>query len=317
MRLNIAIALSLAVLTFYAAAQTVHLSEAYSRVKVENGLIIGWNVASEDRQATQVDVYDNNGKLLVTLSPLRLIPEAKRVTIHDVSARPGAFIAVAAVYRKDNSTVPAGSLLCFDFRGEPLTALALAPSRGAQRLTVDSDGNIWTLTGGAGDISPSEAPMIVGYNIAGSVLKELFKRSEFPLHAAETQENGEVGSPALGHTSKDVWFWLPGSTDEVTFRTDGSSVRRSTTGLPGHSKKEIPERLVLTEGGTLLAQIFDEQLSPRTSEVSFFSRPPSAKVWSRFEPPCSGCFLIGADSENTFFLKKDRNGSDIYTARLN
>jgi len=71
MRLNIAIALSLAVLTFYAAAQTVHLSEAYSRVKVENGLIIGWNVASEDRQATQVDVYDNNGKLLPTPADTR------------------------------------------------------------------------------------------------------------------------------------------------------------------------------------------------------------------------------------------------------
>src|SRR5258708_13896234 len=130
MRVQLRLAVSILLLTCWSTAQTVVLPAQYSNVKAENGLIVGWHVSSEDRTATQVDVYDREGTLLVGLSPLRLAPEAQRATIHDVSAFPGRIIAVAALYRKGNDSVPASSLLYFDFRGNLLLALALEPSHG-------------------------------------------------------------------------------------------------------------------------------------------------------------------------------------------
>lgn len=313
---GIRVALSILVITLCAGAQTTHLPERYSRVKAENGLIIGWHVKSEDPQATQISVYDRDGKVLAGLNPLRLVREAKRASILDVSAHPRGVIAVSVVYRKDDASVPAAALLWFDFAGNPLTALALAPSREAWRVTVDSDLNVWTLTAGAGDSKPSEAPMVVGYTASGSVLKEVFKRSEFPLHAIETQENSTFGAPGFGHTSHAVWFWLPGSTDQVTFNADGSGVHRSTTSLPYQSKHATAQRVALTDDGTLLAQVWTEEDAQRTPQASFFFRSESTKAWSPFSPPCSNCTLIGADSGNAFFIKWEKNGSDIYTAPL-
>jgi hypothetical protein len=317
MHSSIRFALSALLLTICSAAQSIHLPRRYNVVKAENGLVIGWNVESEDPQAEQVGIYDTDGKPVVELHPLRLVPGAKRASIHDVSARPGTLIAVAAVYRKDNATVPAATLLCFDFQGNPLTALALAPSREAWRVTLDSVANIWTLTTSAGGLSPSEAPMVVAYTKSGSVLREVLRRSEFSIHASEIQENSTVGSPAFGYTSRAVWLWLPGSTDLVTINgADGSVQRRSTTGLPNQSKHEIPERVVLTDAGTLLAQVWIDQEAPQLPRVSFFFRPGVTKLWSQFYPPCSNCTLIGADSVNAFFVKKGETGSDIYNAPL-
>jgi hypothetical protein len=310
MRSRIGAILLCLVLTAGGASQEIHLPERYNRVKAENGIIIGWHVKSEDRQAKQIDVYGKDGKLLLGLDLLRLVPEAKWAQVNDVSARPGGFIAVAAVYLKDAASSPAAALLCFDFRGNLLTSLALAPSRDAWRLTVDPQGNIWTLTAGAGDLDPSQAPMVVGYTASGTVVRELFKRSEFPLHASQLQENPTVGAPGFGHTAGAIWFWLPGSTDEVTFSPDGSSARRSTTGLPTISKHGTMQRLLLTDGGTLLAQVWNGQ------EPSFFSRSAMTNVWRPFAAPCSQCTLIGADSGNALFIKWQQEGSEIYAAPL-
>ena len=292
------------------AAQQIHLPERYSRVKAENGLIIGWHARVRDRQARQIGVYDRDGKLLLDLGLLSLVPGAKQVSVHDVSARPGSFIAVAAIYRKDDLSNPAAALLCFDFSGNPLTSVALAPSREIWRLTVDSEGNIWTLTAGAGGLDPSQAPMVVAYTVSGAVIREIFKRTEFPLQASQIQENAQVGAPGFGHTENAIWFWLAGSTDEVTFRPDGSSVHRSQTGLPGASKHETMQRVLLTDSGTLLAQIWDEQ------EPSFFSRSAAMGVWRSFAAPCSKCILIGADSGKALFIKLQQGSSDIYAAPL-
>jgi hypothetical protein len=313
MRANVGVALpTFLLLSVFSAAQTIHLSERYSRVKVENGLILGWHVNSADSQAPQITVYDSNGHILVALYPLRLVPGASEAFVHDVSARPGGVIAVAAAYRKDNASVPAFALLLFDFKGNPLTTLALAPSRQAWRVTLDSESNLWTLTAGAGGLSPSEAPMVVGYTASGSVLKEVLSRSEFPLHASETQENPKVGAPGLGVSSRAIWFWLPGSTDLVTFYADGSGVQRSMTGLP---KSTTAERVVRTDAGTLLAQVRNEQDSSKGRKGSFFLRSAVTKTWNQFYAPCA-CTLIGADSADAFFIQMGENGSDIYKTHI-
>ena len=54
--------------------------------------------------------------------------------------------AAAVTYRKSQDTVPAASLLYYDFSGKPLLALALDPSREVSYLTVDAQSNVWTLT---------------------------------------------------------------------------------------------------------------------------------------------------------------------------
>ena len=254
----IGVALSTLIVTLCASAQPVHLQEKYNRVKVENGLIIGWYINAEDPKARQISIYDRDGKFLAGLDPLMLVREAKSASILDVSANSRGLVVVSVIYRKDNATVPAASLLFFDFAGNPVTALALAPSREAWRVTVDSELNVWTLTAGARDRQPSETPMIVGYAPSGSVSKELFKRTEFPLHAKETLESPEVGAPSFGHGSHSVWLWLPGSTDHVTFNADGSGVHRSTTGLPNQEDHATAQRVVLADDGTLLAQMWTE-----------------------------------------------------------
>ncbi len=316
MRVQLGLALSILLLSGFSQAQTVQLPSRYSAIKAENGLIIGWQVSSEDRTATQVDVYDRGGRLLVGLAPLRLVPEANRATIHDVSAFPGRIIAVAAVYRKGNDSVPAGSLLYFDFQGNLLLALALAPSHGIWRLTVNADSDVWTLTAGDGDQKPSEVPMVVGYRPSGKIFKELFTRSEFPFHASDTQENETVGAAGFGHTSDLTWFWLPGSADFVTFRPDGSAASRLTTGLPQESPYEAAMRVVLTDDGTLLAQFRGTLDGRHFGHLSFFSMSKTRKRWELFPAPCVGCLLIGTDSGKAVLAKGNGSGLEIYTVPI-
>ena len=72
----------------------------FQRIKSENGLTLTWLLVCSDSNASQVDVFDEEGRSILGLNVLRLVPDALRVSIYDVSARPGREIAVAAVYRK-------------------------------------------------------------------------------------------------------------------------------------------------------------------------------------------------------------------------
>jgi hypothetical protein len=315
---RVGILLSSLLLTYLSSAQNVHIPGPGRDgvVKAENGLMIGWQLISEDRATTQISLYDGDGKLLVGLAPLRSVPEAKRVAIHDVSALPGHMIAVAAVYSKGEDSVPTASLLCFDFRGGLLWALALEPSREAWRLTVDAESNIWTLPAGAGEQKPSDAPMLVGYRPTGKVFKEMFRRSEFGIHALETQENETVGSPGIGHTLGGIWLWLPGSTDLVRFKPDGSSVIRSTTSLPQQSQQETPLKVLFTDNGVLLAQIYDPEEMKRSGQQPLFLMSPGTKHWQPLDTPCTSCRMIGVDGERVLFGKQSADEVEIYASTL-
>jgi hypothetical protein len=290
-------------------AQQVHIPSAYSAVKVENGLIIGWKVTSKDSTARQIDVYDRDGNLLVGLTPLRFVPEARDDSISDVSALPGQVIVVAAVFSKGNAFVPAASLLYFDFQGRLLQSLALDPSREVKRVTVDAESNVWTLTEGPGGQKPSDAPMIVGYRLSGRPFKELFRRSEFPIHASLTQENADVGVPGFGQTSDRIWFWLPGSADLVTFKPDGSSIKRETTNLPRESPHESTMKVLLTDEGALVVEIMGGQ-EPGRGHLGFFLRSATTPRWEPFYPTCPDpCILVGVDRGTLLFAKGLGTGS--------
>lgn len=169
---------------------------------------------------------------------------------------------------------------------------------------------------GVGERKPSEEPMVVGYSPSGDVLKEVAKRSEFPDHASEIQENDRVGVTGFGHTSDSIWFWLPGSTDLVTFKTHGSSLNRSVTGLPNQSPREITVRVLRTDIGTPLTEIRSSQDEQHGGQFNFFSRSAATNQWEPFYPPRSLCTLIGTDSGQALFLKAQDGRLQIYVAPL-
>jgi hypothetical protein len=312
-----AVFLSSLVVTSSSFAQSTHFPpKRYSGLKAENGLIIGWQSQLENRETAQIDVYDKEARLLASLSPLRHVPEAKRATVHDVSALPQHIIAVAVAYRKSEDTVPATSLLYYDFSGKLLLALALEPSREISCLTIDARSNVWTLTMGAGGRNPSDVPMVVVYGPTGTVVKEMLKRADFPAHAKVTLENETIGVPTLGHGADLVWFWLPGSTDLVSIKTDGFSVERTSTSLPQRSPREVPLKMVRSDSGSLLAEIMSKQDDQHRGEFGFFVRSATTKHWERFDPPCVNCLLIGADDGNALFESHSEGRVDIHEVAL-
>jgi hypothetical protein len=140
-------------------------------MRFENTLIISWTLNSDDPTAKQVKIFDERGRSVVELGVLRLMPQARSVSIYDVSARPGNVIAVAAVYASkagDNRVPPTASLLTFNFDGRLLSASELQASRQVSRLEVDDESKIWTLTDFAdeGD-DPATLPMLVEYTSEG------------------------------------------------------------------------------------------------------------------------------------------------------
>jgi hypothetical protein len=90
----------------------------------------------------------------------------------------------------------------------------------------------------------------------------------------ETQENETVGSPGIGHLPGGIWLWLPGSTDLVRFKPDGSSVIKSATSLPQQSQHETPVKVLFTDNGVLLAQIYDPEQMKHSGQQALFLMPP-------------------------------------------
>jgi hypothetical protein len=309
------VTVSTLLLAGWCQAQLVQIPEHYQVVKAENGLIMGWQMSSEDRTTRQISVYDRNGMFLTGLSPLRLVSEAKSATVWDVSALAGHMIAVAVDYRESDDTV-ASSLLYFSFRGDPILALSLDASREVRQLTVDGDSNVWTLTMGAGERNPSEQPMAVGYGPSGEVLKEVAKRSEFPADSSLTQEGERIGGQTgFGHSADSVWFWLPSSKELVTFKMRGTSpMSRFVTGFPEQSPREGAFRVFRTDAGTLLAWVWGREDDRSPEQFNFFSRSASRKQWEFYAPPCSQCSLIGVDGGKALFLTDEGGQSEIYEA---
>jgi len=285
-------------------------------MRFENGLIISWGLLSEDASMNQVDIFDEQGRPVVSLNVLRPVQEAKRVSIYAVSARPGALIAVAAVYssKEGNQRVrPAAMLLLFDFGGRLLSAVALEPWRQIERLAVDNNSNIWTLTAHADDRDPSTIPMVVEYRADGTVARELLSRSLFPLHAATTKENSTIGSPSMGYDSGGLWFWLPGSTELVTVQAGEETPAMMKTGLPSEQGSQLtPMNVVRESSGNVVAEVRLDEDNGKKSQLAYYRWSSATKIWLRFKPaPCDGDRLVGVANKEQIFVRHEADRTNI------
>jgi hypothetical protein len=303
MRFSSAIAIVVVACTFCHKAYAEQLPEW---MKVENGLSISWTRVSAAADVNQISISNLSGdpsRPLLTLNVLRIVPEAMRVTVYDVSAR-GDLIAVAAVYRSKNVTLRnTAALLLFNFKGDLLSLSALAPSHSAELLVIDDNSHIWSLTGGPGKgINPSKVPMVVEYSSKGKVLKELLPRSNFPFHATETKGELSIGFPSMGYDSGLVWIWLPGSTDLITISTKDSTFTTVKTGLPmSEGKKLVPIALFRESSGSVSVQVGKENRG--LIEPAYYTWSPSARSWSNFRPQnCDGGRLIGTSEKQQVYL---------------
>jgi hypothetical protein len=280
-------------------------------LRYENGLLLSWDAVSTDAKAKQVEILDKVGHSMMSLSVLRLVPEAERVGIWDVSARAGQLIAVSAVFRKaDHHLRPVPTLLLFDCL---LQALALEPSREILRLTLDDRSNIWTVTSHLDNKSPSTVPMVVEYSPTGEIVKEMLMRDQFPLHAEVTKETRLTGSAFMGFDFGFIWFWLPGSTELVTISQRDSTYTIAKTGLPKleGADSSIPVRIARETPETLVAQVRGDG---RNAHSNLYEYTWSANQgWLPSKPlgPCAGGVLVGATETGLLYLHaSDASGQD-------
>ena len=301
-------------------AQNIGTVEHMQRgwMKFENGLILSWQIVSSDAAVSQVRVFDKEGHLVTSLNVLRLVPDAKSVSIYDVSARTGQVIAVAAVYSNKEGNLrvrPTSTLQLYDLNGRLLSFFSLAPSREIQRLAVDENSNVWTLTAHADDKDPATMPMVVEYAADGSVAQEMLMRNAFPMHAAEIRESSAIGSATIGHdSSRTLWFWLPGSTDLVTIDSAGA-VSITKTGIPRDTEGqyELPVNVFRETSGNVVAE-FREGEDAAKLGIAYYTWSPTTKSWTQFRPGvCNGDWLIGVSDKEQIYVGQELSRSNICT----
>jgi hypothetical protein len=284
-------------------------------IKVENALIIAWDPVTNEANQNQIEIFDVQGHLVTKLNLLGPMPEAREVSISDVSARTGSLIAVGAVYasKEGNRRVrPVASLLLFDFNGRLLSAFVLEPSRLIVRLAVDEKSNVWTLTGYADNKDPSTVPMVVQYTPRGLVTRKLFTRNMFPYHASETREGTSIGSASMGYNSGLLWFWLPGSTELVTVSVVDGTSGMVKTGLPKRvGYTAVPSTIVRESSGSVVAQVH-ETGDHEESGVASYRWSSATGSWLRFKPGgCDGGRFIGIVDKGQMYLRYEGDRAKI------
>src|SRR5215472_11105489 len=273
--------------------------------KAENGLIMTWHSMSDDLSTGQLDISNDKGGLLLTLNLLRLVPEAAKVDIADVSAVPGGLIAAAVAYvSKKGSRIdrPASAVVIFDFSGRLVSFLALTPWRDALRLEIDSDSHIWTLNTIAD--GSDGGYMLSVYSPYGALLKELLSRKIFPDHANAVLGSSQTGFAAMGRSRDRIWFWLPGSTQLVIVQTSTGSPEIFKTGLPTSNSSLVPISFVMSDN--VLVGSFRGSSNSRS--FSYYGWTAKGARWEPMQPgTCAGGQLVGIDGQQQVFLAPREN----------
>ena|SRR5579863_6611796 len=303
--------------TFICGAQRIgSLTSRPDRVwiKAENGLVITWTKGiSADADSSRISVYDKQGHSITNFEVLKLVPDAKSVSIYDVSARRGQMIAVAAVYVKNSELPPAAILMVFDYEGGLESAVALDPSREIVALELDDSSHIWTLTWGPGGKEPGESPVVVEYDRTGSTVGNFLNWSLFPPHTDSIQQNQRAGAASAGYDSDRFWFWLPVSTDMVVVDTkDGSVVNRTKTALPLLADHTLwPLHIMREPSGVVVGDFRVASIAPNAkAELGYFAWSPSTKTWCSFSPgACQGSRLVGMDRDSHIYFRFDNSSS--------
>jgi hypothetical protein len=277
-------------------------------VKAENGVIIAFTPKSSDASANQIEIFDVKGQPLVSLNLLRATPEARRVSIYDVSALPNKLIAVAAVYSKGDGSPAVDTLQYFNFQAKLLSFLLLEPSREIARLAVDKDQNVWALSRSSGGGDTSLLPMVVEYSHEGLVLKQMLHRNEFPEHEQILRQDPGVGVVQFGYSEGWLWFWLPGSTDLVVADTTNGTVLRSKTGLPGTAGNAVPIRMIREESGRLVAET---ETLDHSTPLALYQWSPKTKSWTAFESTGCGAGYgpVGMNGQQQIYIEAN-DGTD-------
>lgn len=283
-------------------------------IKIEEGRFCWWRVNTSDPASPQVKIFERDGSLLAALNILETVPEAKSVSIYDVAVRGNSLIAVAAMYSKDQGSQPAGALLYFDFSAKLLSFVALHPSRSILKLAIDESLNVWTLTTSSGGKEPSEVPMLVQYDARGRVVGNFLTRAMFPMHAEDVQESPATGFAAFGYQTGTLWFWLPGSTELVTFKARTGETSRASTGLPG-SGETAPRSLYRQPSGALVAEV----VQPRQGEPRFIMTrylwSPDGRQWTPSAPAaCPQGALVGVSDNELFLANVSERSTEICAA---
>lgn len=264
--------------------------------KAENGLIISLVVVSgevdvsalggaEAAQVGQVDIFDEHGQPTASFNVFRPVEGARSIGIHDVSARPGGPIAVAAAYtsKEGDRIIPAASLMLFDSNGRLLSAYALSAIREIRKLVVDESSNIWTLTENFDEGDSPAVPMVVEYTADGAVVREELPRSALWSRGVPPKEGMYSGRISMGCDAGVVWIWLPGSTDLVTISASDGKATIVQTGLPTREKyKEDPLDVAREPSGRSWARFVRTGMmgSPSWHIMSGPHRPRCGRVLS-------------------------------------
>lgn len=275
--------------------------------KSENGLLITWHRGiSTDAGSSTIYIFDKHGNPRADINVLNLAPEARSVSVYDVSVRPDQLIAVAAVYVRGRDVPPAAALLLLDGNGGLLRADALAPAREISLLAVDEQLNTWAVVAGSeGDEGPSP-PLVVEYNKQGEAIRELLPRSLFPLHQQFIYEAPQMGAAVAGYSEGNFWFWLPKSTDFVKIRTtDGVVLSRTQTGYPTVEGAKVIPIQIASDGAKVIAQARVEQ-SGSKAKVGHFVWSANSKTWTGFASDCSNHRLIGTDGDEPVYIHFDK-----------
>src|SRR5512146_297138 len=96
-----------AIIMLLLGAQNLYSHDPHPlQCKWENNLMIMWDGVSTDPAANQITISDGRGSAVIQLKVLRIVPDARRVTIVDVSANAN-LVAVAAIYQSKEKIRPA------------------------------------------------------------------------------------------------------------------------------------------------------------------------------------------------------------------
>jgi hypothetical protein len=303
-------------------AQSVTISTLLPKlgsVKTENGVYIHYAYAGDvlnDAAGPSAEIWGQDGVLKAQISVLASFPEAKSVSIRDISASPGLGIAVAAVFsRKERHTKAA--LLYYDWDGRLTRAVGLDPAREIERLELTTDGSVWALLDGAGDRDPETNPVVVVFR-GERIVKSFFNWTEFPNHAYSIQEGPEsMGIPGFGVTESKAWFWLPGY-DAIIFDHDGGNVEHVPINLPGPPDGTPPIFLYswhVTENGKVLAAVNSRRPDFPTGVYAFDTKGNARYLMGPSAPGTPAGHVAGFDGSDIVFVEGDAAHGQMVISR--
>lgn len=278
--------------------------------KVSHGYIVAFNRRSQKlRGRDSLEVLDREGRRVVTLDVLGQLPGVVELALADVSISPAdRVLVVAATVRRMDGGVQS-MLLYFTPDGLLERGLDIPPGREINRIDLDEDGNVWTLTDYFGRGDDTTGPLIFVYDHTGHLIKSLLRRTDYSAGFREDPRKG--GVVGFGLTDNGVWFWQPSCHRMTVVSREGRVIRQMSVALPKPRADRLhanpPQAVVVAllpsgrVGAGIVSPLPDVPAGAYLSKGSHFVRTSSQSLWP-----------IGVDGLNFVFLKQGEHGSDRF-----